>query len=474
MADINLGGSVGTTGTAILGRVTVTIPSDADYTLLVSEYTNQFLNVTSGVSLTATRNIIVPVIEGVTYIVQNNTTGSQAIQIIGSTGTGIMISNGDTVSVVCDGTNYLQSSGGGSAASLPITFQPSGTAESNVFTTEASLNTAVSGAFGPQTVYLDFSAVSGFYTATGNINLGTYVIGTNYGSNSTFLSTSHQITSGSSIEFRDVSISNFTGPMLTSSTQFVRLTGILTISCNDTNFVWVPSTSSSVLDVYGNSTVGNGTNAIVQINTTKTLNVNLYDSAVLTASALTIVGSGAVNLNIYSAAVSIDPSYFTLSGVTIKYFADANIITGNSNEFAASGGSITNIISTETIIASGTIRPIKSSVCTFTSTGVGPFVIATYTPATNTVVDWNLSVVAVNTNYGGEFYRADMSFTTVTTPALTMYPTTPSPVNIRTALSGFNYDISAAISGSDIEISVAGVAATTIEWSCILQIQIIL
>src|SRR5271154_4394582 len=114
MADIQLGGSVGTTGTAILGRVTVTYPSDADYTLLVSEYTNQFLNVTSSVSLTATRNLIVPVVEGVTYIIQNNTSGGQSIQVIGTTGTGITIMNGSTVSVVCDGTNYLQSSGGSS------------------------------------------------------------------------------------------------------------------------------------------------------------------------------------------------------------------------------------------------------------------------------------------------------------------------------------------------------------------------
>jgi hypothetical protein len=116
MANISLGGSVGTTGTAILGSVTVAIPSDANYTLMVSEYTNQFLNVTSGVSLSATRNIVVPVTEGVTYIVQNNTTGSQTIQIIGSTGTGIDIPNGSTVSVVCDGTNFLQSSGGSSIA----------------------------------------------------------------------------------------------------------------------------------------------------------------------------------------------------------------------------------------------------------------------------------------------------------------------------------------------------------------------
>lgn len=39
MADINLSGSVSTTGTSILGHFAVNFAADADHTLSVTEYT---------------------------------------------------------------------------------------------------------------------------------------------------------------------------------------------------------------------------------------------------------------------------------------------------------------------------------------------------------------------------------------------------------------------------------------------------
>ena len=607
MADINIGGSIGTTGTAILGRANVIIPADANYILLVSEYTNQFLKVTSGVTLTATHNVVVPVTEGTTYIVQNDTTGGQAIQVIGLSGTGVTIANGATAAVVCDGTNYLQSSGitfagdlsgsyssqevvgilnnllpplsdgylfwdgyawdfvpvsgssfmaggdlagsdtsqevigilnnllpslsdgylfwdgsawdfvsvsssftaGGdlsgdstsqevvgilnnplpslsdgylfwdgstwdfvpisasSATALPITFQPGGTAESNVFITEASLNTAVSSAFGPQTVYLDFTDNGGTYTAAGNLDLGTFVIGVNASTSS--LTTAFQIISNNQVEFKDVSLTSSAGPTLTSSTLFVRLTGEAYAASSDGSFVWTPM-ANSTLELYDNSTLGDGTHAAIDV-VTITLTLNLHDDATLAVGALTISGGGTVNIHVYSNAVKLDASYLTLSGATVTYHTDA-FVPGTTNEFTGTG-TLTDIVSTETVIASNTSKPVKSSVCTVTTTDATPTLIASFTPAANTVVDWSLSFVAVNTGYGGDFYRADMTFTTVTTPALTMYPATPSAINIRTALGGFNYSVSAAIAGSAVQISVTGVAATTIDWSCILQIQVV-
>jgi hypothetical protein len=81
---------------------------DANYTLsnfngVVDEARNQVLVMTG--ALTATRNVIAPLVEK-TYIVKNSTTGSQSIQIIGSSGLGVTIPNGATVSVYCDGTNF--------------------------------------------------------------------------------------------------------------------------------------------------------------------------------------------------------------------------------------------------------------------------------------------------------------------------------------------------------------------------------
>ena len=82
--------------------------SDANYTMsnfngVVDESRNQVLVLTG--ALTATRNLVAPLVEK-TYLVKNSTTGSQSVQIIGSSGTGVTIPNGITAYVYCDGTNF--------------------------------------------------------------------------------------------------------------------------------------------------------------------------------------------------------------------------------------------------------------------------------------------------------------------------------------------------------------------------------
>jgi hypothetical protein len=92
---------------SVAGVIAITM-TDANYTLsnfngVVDEARNQVL-VMSG-ALTATRNVIAPLVEK-TYIVKNSTSGSQSIQIIGSSGLGVTIPNGITALVYCDGTNF--------------------------------------------------------------------------------------------------------------------------------------------------------------------------------------------------------------------------------------------------------------------------------------------------------------------------------------------------------------------------------
>jgi len=118
---IGTGEQVGTWGTttnnnfgtaleqAIVGRVTVTFATDANKTLTLTD-TNAaqdaralFLNVTSGVSLTVTRDLIVPAINK-NYIVKNATTGSQSIRVIVA-GAGVTIPNGKTALIYNDGTD---------------------------------------------------------------------------------------------------------------------------------------------------------------------------------------------------------------------------------------------------------------------------------------------------------------------------------------------------------------------------------
>ncbi len=118
---IALGEQVGTWGTttngnlgtaleqAIVGLVTVSFASDANKTLTLSN-TNAaqdaralFLNLTSAVSLTTTRDLIVPAVNK-NYIVKNGTTGSQSIRVIVA-GVGVTVPNGKTALIYNDGTD---------------------------------------------------------------------------------------------------------------------------------------------------------------------------------------------------------------------------------------------------------------------------------------------------------------------------------------------------------------------------------
>jgi microcystin-dependent protein len=92
---------------AIAGVVTITMV-DANYTMtnfngVSDEARNQVLVLTG--TNTAQRNLIAPLVEK-TYTVKNTTTGGFAVQIIGSSGTGVIIPNGITTSVYSDGINF--------------------------------------------------------------------------------------------------------------------------------------------------------------------------------------------------------------------------------------------------------------------------------------------------------------------------------------------------------------------------------
>jgi hypothetical protein len=94
---------------AIVGRATANFASDANLTLTLTNSNatqvarHLVLNVTSGVSLTATRDLIVPAIEK-PYIIQNNTTGGRSIRVIVA-GAAVTVPNGKTAFVYNDGTD---------------------------------------------------------------------------------------------------------------------------------------------------------------------------------------------------------------------------------------------------------------------------------------------------------------------------------------------------------------------------------
>ena len=95
---------------AIVGRANANFTADADLTITLTNTNatqvarNYILNVTSSVSLTTTRNLIVPTINK-PYIIENNTSGGQSIVVKTVSGTGVTVPNGKVVSLYADGTN---------------------------------------------------------------------------------------------------------------------------------------------------------------------------------------------------------------------------------------------------------------------------------------------------------------------------------------------------------------------------------
>jgi hypothetical protein len=98
---------------AIVGKGNPNFASDATLTIsLTNSNAAQaaralVLDVTSGVSLSATRELVVPTIQK-QYIVQNNTTGGQSITVKTSAGTGVTVPNGKKAHLYVDGTNVVQ------------------------------------------------------------------------------------------------------------------------------------------------------------------------------------------------------------------------------------------------------------------------------------------------------------------------------------------------------------------------------
>jgi hypothetical protein len=94
---------------AVDQRLALSITSDANVTLTAAQARCQIIDATSSVSLTATRNVVVPLAPAL-RVVYNGTTGGQSIQVIGASGTGVTIANGKTALVYADGTNVRRAS----------------------------------------------------------------------------------------------------------------------------------------------------------------------------------------------------------------------------------------------------------------------------------------------------------------------------------------------------------------------------
>src|ERR1700679_3815713 len=132
---------------------------------------------------------------------------------------------------------------------LPLTFQPGGTAESNVFVTEGTLDAALAAAFGPQTLYIDLNANSGAYTTAAAITFGSFVVGVPFYTSGVTpvltLATAATLT-GDTVEIRDIRLVQESGPNIAVEPLFVRVTGDSVIYSSDGSTLYQVTTTSTL------------------------------------------------------------------------------------------------------------------------------------------------------------------------------------------------------------------------------------
>lgn len=157
---------------AIAGRAEANFPADQDLTLTLIDQTipqsqvarNFVLNVTSAVSLTAERDLILPNINK-PYIVQNNTTGSQSIRVIvGSTG--VSVPNGRAAFLYNDSTGVTGAFDFLEELEIDGAFEVGGNATVGG-TLDVTGNTTLTGTLGAGN-----TSITGTISSTGNATVG--------------------------------------------------------------------------------------------------------------------------------------------------------------------------------------------------------------------------------------------------------------------------------------------------------------
>lgn len=286
---------------AIVGRGNPVFAADANLTLTytnsVASQTarNLFLDVTSSLSLTATRSLIVPTIYK-NYVVANNTTGGQSITVKTTAGTGITIPNGRKAALYVDNTNVVVAwdwvdINGGSIDGTPI---GANTASTGAFTSATVNGVTVVTTTATQTITNKTltSPVITTPTISSIINGGTLTLPTSTDTlvgRATTDTLTNKTISGASNTLANIANASLTNSSVTINSTSVSLGGSITVTAVNPNALTIGTglsgtsyNGSSAVTVAIDSTVATLTG--VQTLTNKTLTSPTINSAALSGT----------------------------------------------------------------------------------------------------------------------------------------------------------------------------------------------
>jgi hypothetical protein len=258
---------------AIVGYGNPNFASDADLTISLSDSNatqtarNFSLRVTSGVSLTTTRNLIVPTIQK-PYLIFNDTTGGQSIVVKTSAGSGVTVPNGRRVSVYANGTDVVLAQDYLGSGVEAVT-QAFGTSNTTVATT-AFVQAALAAMYPVGSIYTNATNATnpgtllGFGTWTA-FGAGRVMVGFN-GSDPLFDSAEETGGSKDAIVVSHTHTATVTDPGHVHSFSAVQQIGGSYLAFSNTGQQAVTNTASATTGItVSNSTTGSsGTNANLQ------------------------------------------------------------------------------------------------------------------------------------------------------------------------------------------------------------------
>lgn len=215
-----------------------------------------------------------------------------------------------------------------------LLFQPGGTKGPGVYTDEASLLSACQPIRAPKTVWLDFSFVGDAYSTIGVWNLGplTTLRGLLNQTNGAYPVLSLDGGQMSApVEISDFQLSPVnTGAAFTSAPPKLTISGNTSFDPNTGAYLYSATPgATTILVIRDTATLNGGTPPSIVVPTGALMDVLVLDFAELLTGGIAVTGAGVIGVEA-ALGTTIDPSYFSATGVTIRYQGRPTVTTTTS------------------------------------------------------------------------------------------------------------------------------------------------